>query len=120
LGEITTAAEMAKCYAVADVFVLPSREDNLPNVMLEAFACGTPVIGFPVGGIAEHVKLNHTGVLAEEVSGLSLAKAIQLFYETKGKYQREVIRKYAEDNFSPEKQADSYQKVYDTVLISNK
>jgi len=116
LGEITTADEMAKCQALADVFVLPSREDNLPNVMLEAFACGTPVIGFPVGGIAEHVKLNLTGVLAEEVSGLALAKAIQLFYETKVNYKREVIRKYAEDNFSVKKQADAYKKVYDTIL----
>lgn len=116
LGEITTPDEMAKCYALADVFVLPSREDNLPNVMLEAFACGTPVIGFPVGGIAEHVKLNHTGVLAEEVSGLSLAKAIQLFYETKANYKSEVIREYAENNFNPEKQALDYLDIYKTII----
>lgn len=116
LGEINSADEMAKCYALADVFVLPSREDNLPNVMLEAFACGTPIIGFPVGGIAEHVKLNFTGVLAEEMSGLSLAKAIQLFYETKDNYKSEVIRKYALENFSSRKQADTYQKVYDKIL----
>lgn len=115
LGAISTADEMAKCYALADVFVLPSREDNLPNVMLEAFACGTPVIGFPVGGIAEHTKLNLTGILADEISSLSLAKAIQLFYETKTNYKREVIRKYAVDNFSLKKQADAYQKVYDEI-----
>ena len=116
LGAISTADEMAKCYALADVFVLPSREDNLPNVMLEAFACGTPVIGFPVGGIAEHTKLNLTGILADEIGSLLLAKAIQLFYETKANYKREVIRKYAEDNFSLKKQADAYQKVYDEIL----
>jgi glycosyltransferase involved in cell wall biosynthesis len=116
LGAITTADEMAKCHALADVFVLPSREDNLPNVMLEAFACGTPVIGFAVGGIAEHVKLNLTGVLAGEVSGLALAKAIQLFYETKANYETKAIRKYAEDNFSLKKQADAYRKVYDSIL----
>jgi glycosyltransferase involved in cell wall biosynthesis len=116
LGAITTADEMAKCHALADVFVLPSREDNLPNVMLEAFACGTPVIGFPVGGIAEHVKLNLTGVLAEEKSGLALAKAIKLFYETTANYKSEAIRKYAEDNFSIKKQADAYRKVYDRIL----
>ncbi len=116
LGEITTAYEMAKCYALADVFVLPSREDNLPNVMLEAFACGTPVIGFPVGGIAEHVWLHLTGVLAEEVSGLSLAKAINLFYETKANYKSEAIREYAENNFNPEKQALGYLDIYKTII----
>jgi glycosyltransferase involved in cell wall biosynthesis len=120
LGAITNAAEMAKCYSLADVFVLPSREDNLPNVMLEAFACGTPVIGFSVGGIKEHVKLNNTGVLADEISSLSLAKAIQFFYETKGNYKIGVIRNYAADNFNPEKQASAYQKVYDKILVSNK
>ncbi len=118
LGGINTADEMAKCYALADVFVLPSLEDNLPNVMLEAFACGIPLIGSPVGGIAEHVKLNLTGVLAEEINSFSLAKAIQTFYETKSNYKSEAIRKYAEDNFSLKKQANAYKKVYDKILNS--
>lgn len=116
LGEINSAGEMAKYYALADVFVLPSREDNLPNVMLEAFACGTPLIGFPVGGIAEHTKLNLTGVLADEISSSALAKAIQLFYETKENYKNETIRKYAKDNFGLKKQANAYQKVYGKIL----
>jgi len=116
LGEINSVDEMAKCHALADVFFLPSREDNLPNVMLEAFACGIPLIGFPIGGIAEHTKLNLTGVLADEISSSALAKAIKLFYETKGNYKREVIRKYAEDNFSLKNQADAYRKVYDEIL----
>lgn len=117
LGEITTANEMANCYALSDVFVLPSREDNLPNVMLEAFACGTPLIGFPVGGIAEHTILNHTGVLADEMNSMSLAKVIRFFYENKAKYKRGGIRKYAEDNFGLKKQAVEYYKVYKKLLI---
>jgi glycosyltransferase involved in cell wall biosynthesis len=116
LGAINSANEMAKCFALADAFVLPSREDNLPNVMLEAFACGIPIIGFPIGGIAEHTKENLTGILAEEVSGLSLANAIEKFYKTRNNYTNSVIRKYAEDNFSFKKQADGYQKVYNKIL----
>ena len=117
LGEINSADKMAKCYALADVFVLPSREDNLPNVMLEAFACGTPVIGFPVGGISEHTNLNITGVLAEEISSLSLAKAIGKFYETRNNYSNSVIRKYAENNFSFETQGSSYLEIYKLMLV---
>lgn len=116
LGEITEAGSLVECFALADAFILPSKEDNLPNVMLEAFACGIPVIGFPIGGIAEHVKEHITGVLAEEISGLSLAKAIKCFYETRDEYKQTLIRKYAEDNFSFKKQAQAYQKAYHKIL----
>lgn len=118
LGEINSSLEMAKCYSMADVFVLPSREDNLPNVMLETFACGTPIIGFNTGGIAEHTIEDVTGVLADEVSAQSLANAIAKFYETKQNYNASIIRKYAEHNFSFAKQADSYITLYNEMLKS--
>ncbi|WP_309609250.1 glycosyltransferase [Flavobacterium sp.] len=116
LGKINTASEMASCYALSDAFVLPSLEDNLPNIMLEAFACGKPLIGFPIGGIAEHVKLGVTGILATEISSLSLAEAIKIFYETKDNYKPEMIRKYAEDNFNNKQQASAYIEVYNSLL----
>lgn len=117
LGEIKSPLEMARCYSTADVFILPSREDNLPNVMLESFACGTPVIGFPIGGIAEHVKENLTGILTNERSGLSLAEAIGKFHQTRKNYTNLVIRKYTEENFGFKRQADSYISLYEKVLI---
>lgn len=116
LGEINSSYKMAECYAVADVFVLPSREDNLPNVMLESFACGTPLVGFNVGGIAEHTIPNLTGFLADEFSGASLADAIIKIKVNKENYKRETIRKYAKDNFNFKKQADSYLEIYDLIL----
>src|SRR6266851_9795805 len=51
-------------YSAADVFVLPSLADNLPNTMLEAMACGTPVAAFAAGGISEAVRPGVTGLLA--------------------------------------------------------
>jgi glycosyltransferase involved in cell wall biosynthesis len=117
LGEINSPSEMAACYAIADVFVLPSREDNLPNVMLESFACGTPVLGFNIGGIAEHTIDNITGILADEMTSQSLTTAIRKFYQTRNNYNNSVIRKYAEENFSFKKQADSYIALYEKVVI---
>lgn len=119
LGEINTAEKMAACYALADLFVLPSREDNLPNVMLESFASGTPIVGFPIGGVAEHVKANLTGVLADGISSAALAKAIAHFYATKENYNPLKIREYAEANFSFKKQADAYMKLYTDILRRN-
>lgn len=118
-GEIKSPLEMAECYSMADVFILPSREDNLPNVILESFASGIPIIGFPIGGIAEHTVDCITGVLAEDVTAKSLAEAISKFYKTKNNYKDLVVRKYAEENFSFKRQADSYISLYQKVLIKN-
>lgn len=119
LGEIKSTLEIASCYSTADVFILPSREDNLPNVMLESFACGTPVVGFSIGGIEEHIMNNFTGVLAEKVTARSLTNAIEKFYQTRNNYKDLIIRKYAEENFSYKKQADSYITVYEKVFMKN-
>ena len=116
LGEINSNVGMSECFALADVFVLPSREDNLPNVMLESFACGTPVIGFNVGGIAEHVVPNITGLLANEVTGFALAEAIIKLKQNIENYKRETIRNYAVDNFNFQKQADSYMELYISIF----
>lgn len=116
LGEINSPLEMAACYGMADVFILPSREDNLPNVMLESFACGTAIVGFPIGGVSEHVKENLTGILAKEITGLSLAETLEKFYKTRNDYTNSVIRKYAEENFSFKRQANDYERVYNKIL----
>ena len=112
MGEINSSAKMAECFALADVFVLPSREDNLPNVMLEAFASGTPIIGFKIGGVAEHIVPNVTGVLADELTGFVLSQAIIELKNSKSKFHKETIRAYAKNNFGLKKQADSYCSVY--------
>jgi glycosyltransferase involved in cell wall biosynthesis len=114
LGEINSSAKMAECFALADVFVLPSREDNLPNVMLEAFASGTPIIGFEIGGVAEHTVTNVTGILANELTGFALSQAIIELRNSKNKYHKETIRAYAKNNFGLKKQADSYCSVYNS------
>lgn len=116
LGTVKTPEKMAECYGLADVFILPSREDNLPNVMLESFACGTPLISFNLGGMKEHVVEDITGLLAKELTGESLAKTIANFYKTSDNYNEAVIRKYAEENFSFEKQAKSYLNIYKNLL----
>ncbi|MEW5676302.1 glycosyltransferase [Flavobacterium enshiense] len=116
LGNIDSVERMATVYALADAFVLPSREDNLPNVMLEAFACGTPVISFNHGGMQEHVREHLTGVLAKEMNGKSLAEAIEKLYANRSEYPREAIRKYAEDNFSFAKQAKAYTALYKELM----
>lgn len=76
LGTINEDDRLALVYSAADVFVIPSKEDNLPNTILESMACGTPVIGFDIGGIGDLVKNGKTGYLVPIVSSIGLANAM--------------------------------------------
>lgn len=55
---------LAEYYSLADVFVIPSLAENYATTTLEAMACGTPVVGFDVGGIPEQL-MNHKGIAVE-------------------------------------------------------
>lgn len=116
LGQVDSATEMAACYTLADVFILPSREDNLPNTMLESFACGTPVISFSNGGMYEHIKDGLNGSIAEEITAISLANTIERFYINRRVYNWIKIRSYAKKNFGFENQVENYKKVYHKLI----
>ncbi len=77
LGHITDPAKMREIYSAADVFITPSLEENLPNTIMEAMACGTPCVGFQVGGIPEMIDHQLNGYVAEYLSANDLAKGIQ-------------------------------------------
>ena len=64
VGHVDNQEQMAALYNAADVVVVPSLEDNLPNVICEAAGCGTPVVAFAAGGIPEMVRHKETGWLA--------------------------------------------------------
>jgi glycosyltransferase involved in cell wall biosynthesis len=67
---------LARLFAAADVFVAPFAEDNLPNVILEALACGTPVVAFAAGGIPDAVEHKENGFLATVGSAAELGRGI--------------------------------------------
>ena len=76
LGYISGAAELAVAYSCADLFVIPSLEDNLPNTIMEAMACGTPCVGFRTGGIPEMIDHEVNGYVAESRDSADLARGI--------------------------------------------
>lgn len=71
-----SGADLAACYAGADVFVFPSRTDTFGLVMIEALACGTPVAAFPVTGPRD-VLTSRTGAMAEQLED-AIARALRL------------------------------------------
>ena len=64
INYISDDHQVALFYNAADVTAVPSQQDNLPNTMVESLSCGTPVVGYRVGGIPDMVKDGETGFLA--------------------------------------------------------
>lgn len=115
LGVITDERLMSMAYSAADVFILPSLIDNLPNTVLESIMCGTPVIAFPVGGIPDMIENNINGFITEEISVNSLLKSINQFLNTPNFFDRSKIRVNAVAKYSLEIQAQKYVELFDSI-----
>ena len=112
LGEIRSDEEMAGVYGMADVFCVPSLQDNLPATVLESLATGTPVAGFRVGGIPDMVRPGVTGALSDDMSGESLAAAVRRVLEESGDALRARCRGVAESEYPLALQAERYVELY--------
>ena len=77
LGYVNDEQRIVDVYNAADVFVLPSLSENLPNTIMEAMACGVPCVGFKVGGIPEEIDHKKNGYVAEYRSSEDLARGIR-------------------------------------------
>lgn len=114
LGYITDESRMAESYAAADLFVIPSRQDNLPNTVLESLACGTPVVGFRQGGMTDMVVDGETGLLANEITAPSLRNALQSLLEDAKLRQRMAsnTREFVMRHFTMDQCAKRHMALY--------
>ena len=76
LGYVNDEQRIVDVYNAADVFVLPSLSENLPNTIMEAMACGVPCVAFKVGGIPEEIDHLKNGYVAAYRDAADLAKGI--------------------------------------------
>ncbi len=116
VGTMYEEQRMALLYAAADAFILPSREDNLPNTMVEALCCGTPVISFSNGGMRDHIRTFENGVLVEQMNADSLLEGINLFLGNMNQFDRYSISQDAHAAFSPDVQVMRYVDFFQSVL----
>lgn len=116
LGPINDEILMAVAYSAADVFVIPSLMDNLPNTVLESLFCGTPVIGFPVGGIRDMIQDGENGFLAEEISVDSLVLTLNKFLTNANCFDRERIRQNALNKYATAIQSERYIDLFRSIL----
>lgn len=92
LGRLDRPA-LVKAYNAADVLVLASSREGMPNVVLESFSCGTPVVATKVGGAAEVIN-DSSGELVSSREPEALANGISRLLERD--VPREGVRRHAE------------------------
>lgn len=118
IGYLSDAKQICRLYSAVDLFVTPSLEDNLPNTVMEAMACGCPVVGFRIGGIPEMIDHNQNGYVAESRSAVDLAQGIEqvlfsenyFYYSTQARLK--VEQTYAEQYISRQ-YIDLYRQLLD-------
>ncbi|MGE0408139.1 MAG: glycosyltransferase family 4 protein [Amphiplicatus sp.] len=103
--------ELAEIYNAADALILASSREGWPNVLLEAMACGTPVIATPAS--AEVIRAAAAGRIASERAAPAIAEALGALLAAPP--DRQTVRRYAED-FSWDETADNLYRLFTRVL----
>jgi glycosyltransferase involved in cell wall biosynthesis len=108
---------MSIIYNAADVFVAPSRMENLANTVLESLASGTPVVAFDVGGMPDLIEHKRNGFLAAPFDTVQLAEGIRWAIDQReNNVIREMSRNRIVEEFSLEKEIDQYIDLYDKLI----
>lgn len=113
LGYLSDPAGIVTLYSASDVFVIPSLEENLPNMIMESMACGTPVVGFETGGIPEMIDHLENGYVAAYRQAADLMRGIRwVLSEGRSLRLGEKARKKVVEAYSEDKIAGLYLQVY--------
>ena len=117
LGYVSDVGQIVVLYNAIDVFVTSSLEENLPNTIMEAMACGVSCVGFHIGGIPEMIDHKENGYVALYKDADDLARGIDWVLN---KADREKLsfnaRKKVEENYSEAVVAKQYIDLYRSLL----
>ena len=114
LGRLNDPLSLAVVYSAADVYAVPSMDENLPTTAIEAIACGIPCVGFRTGGVPDIIEHRKNGYVAEPYDASDLARGIAWVLESEERRCRlgQRGRKKAEAEFSNERCAERHLKLY--------
>ncbi|MGE5363774.1 MAG: glycosyltransferase family 4 protein [Bacteroidota bacterium] len=119
LGRLYGDELIAACYNAADIFVAPSLEDNLPNTVMEALACGVPAAAFNIGGMPDMIEHNSNGFLASPYSASDLAGGIYSIVSDRQRLTSFAAnaREKVLNSFTPEAVASRYLELYKSLVV---
>jgi glycosyltransferase involved in cell wall biosynthesis len=117
LGYVSSEAQKILAYSAADLFIHPSVADNLPNVIMEAFACGTPVLAFRTGGMPEMIRDGVNGWCVWPPTPEVLANALRSVLSDMAKLKelRPGCLAVAANEYDVELQASRYEDLFNSI-----
>jgi glycosyltransferase involved in cell wall biosynthesis len=117
LGQFSDELTMALVNSAADVFVAPSRQENLANTVMEALACGTPAVAFDIGGMPDLIEPRVNGMLAPPYDTRALADAVDWVLDDPERRQMlsRAARAKVEREYSLDILANRYLALYRAV-----
>ena len=121
LPYINEDVKLAELYNLADVMLYPTKADNLPLVVLESMACGTPVIASNIAGIPEIIDHTKNGYLIDNSIVSDFINSIELLFNLSDELKIEMSNAAHEkirDKFSLDLMIDNYRSIYN-LLLSN-
>lgn len=117
MGYLSDDQKIAQLYSAVDMFVTSSLEENLPNTIMEAMACGTPCVGFQTGGIPEMIDHEQNGYVAHYQDAKDLAKGIQwVINHPDPEALRQACVEKVRTHYAEEVVAQQYIKLYEQLL----
>ncbi len=121
LGRISGNSLLKTVYSAADVVVIPSRQENLSNVVLEALACGTPVVAFNIGGMSDMIHHKKNGYLANPFSTSDLLKGIEWVlyhnnFDEISKHAHLTVKNQFESLIVAKQYIDAYKKILSEIV----
>ena len=108
VGRLSDDISLVTLYSAVDVMIVPSKQENLSNAIMESLACGTPVVGFNIGGNSDLIEHKINGYLAEPFDTLDLARGIEWVIDN--------------DNYDALsfKARDKVMREFDSKIVANK
>ena len=122
LGRLNDELSLSIAYGAADIFVAPSREENLSNMVLEAISCALPCVAFAIGGMPDMIEQGRNGFLASPFDTADLAAGVARILKDDA-LQCEMShrsRQKAELEFAIESVAGRYGRLYEEALRMHK
>lgn len=118
LGAIHNESRLALIYSAADLLVLSSRQDNLPNILLESMACATPAIAFDIGGVPDVVRDRVNGRLIPpfDIAEMSRAMVESLTRDETVTAMGAMARKTILEHHDLDSQAAAYEELFMRLL----